>query len=235
MAAAARQSLLFAWRRAGAPLRSSAALFGGAGRFVLLEPAREPTGVVSMASGLSGLSKACGKEAIIPMTLGRHLQRREIHSSRRVCSEDKDEDKDKDRKRLPSDDPSQVRVQGLSRDGTVASYGMPCSCAEASACQRARTPTEALCHAHPRQLPQYFFTKKQASGRTSLNPIAGFFVRANVYALTKLSEGNFDEADFLLGARQAFEVCDVLHNVLQGAVLFCSSCDLPLLLLSFYI
>ena len=58
------------------------------------------------------------------------------------------------------------------------------------------------------QLPHYFFAKSQSSGKTSLNPIAGFFVRANIYALTKLSEGNFDEEEFLLGARQAFEVCE---------------------------
>jgi hypothetical protein len=103
----------FAWRRPGAPLRSSAAFVGGAGRFVQLEPAREPTGVVSMASGSSPSAKACGKEAILPTTLGRHLKRREIHSSRRMCSEDKDKEKDKDRKRLPSDDPSQVRKEGF--------------------------------------------------------------------------------------------------------------------------
>jgi len=105
---AAARKCDFAWRRPGAPIRSSAALVGGAGRLVQLEPAREPTGVFSIAPGFSRGAKACGKKAILPTTLGQHLQRREIHSSRRMCSEDKDKDKDKDRKRLPSDDPSQV-------------------------------------------------------------------------------------------------------------------------------
>ena len=113
--AAVRQSWQVAWRRSGAPLRTSAAAVGGVGRFVRPAPAREPQGpqrgLATLATPRGGESggEACGSGARLPMVFGRQLQRREFHASARARSEDKDTEKDKDRKRLPSDDPSQVQ------------------------------------------------------------------------------------------------------------------------------
>ena len=72
--------------------------------------------------------------------------------------------------------------------------------------------THILCLVFGDQLPEHFFAKAPASGKSFSfpNPIAGFFVRANIYALEKLSEGNFKEQEFLDGTRHAFQVRPVL-------------------------
>ena len=49
-----------------------------------------------------------------------------------------------------------------------------------------------------------------------LNPIAGWFVRANTYALQKLSEGNYQHDEFLSGACRAFQT--VLQRFAKGNV-----------------
>jgi hypothetical protein len=49
-----------------------------------------------------------------------------------------------------------------------------------------------------------------------LNPIAGWFVRANTYALQKLSEGNYQHDEFLSGACRAFE--SVVQRFAKGNV-----------------
>ena len=65
-----------------------------------------------------------------------------------------------------------------------------------------------------KQLPSHFFSAP-SSGKAQLNPIASFFVRANMYALEKLSEGSFDQAEFLQGASMAYQ--NVMTKFAEGS------------------
>ena len=146
--------------------------------------------------------------AVVVVGTGPQVQR-SFHSSRNAGS-DEGKDKDKERgKRLPSDDPSQLPGHFFRS----ASWFTPRKTSLnpiAGRHSRARSLADsAPCGRWCACLRGFVVTLRDVSW-------PGFFVRANTYALEKLSEGNFVQEEFLQGCRLSFEM--VMKCFASGSV-----------------